>query len=68
MAQKMTPAMIERNKLGALIQKKAPEDQINAQRVSLATLKLEAQIQTLLDLGVTHGKIAYLAKKLAGAK
>ena len=63
-----TPAMLVRNRLGTLILMKASPEEIAAQRTELAMLNLEPQIRAALDSGVTPGKIAYLAKKLAGAR
>jgi hypothetical protein len=65
---KSTQAMLMRNKLGSLILANAPEEAIQAQRVALASVILEKHVQEALDAGVKPGSIAYIAKKLAGAK
>lgn len=65
----LTRAMRARNKLGALTHKKGvTAEELAAARLELAVLALESKIQIALDAGVTPGKIAYLAKKLAGAQ
>ncbi|HOY80561.1 MAG TPA: hypothetical protein PLB92_00340 [Rhodoglobus sp.] len=62
---KNTTAMLARNKLGSLILSKASEEEIAAQRVQLAAAILEQQIRTAMNAGVTHGKVAYIAKKIS---
>ncbi len=68
MARKNTHAMLMRNKLGSMILAKASEEDIAKQRTELAAATLEGHIQVALEAGVTPGKIAYMAKKLVGAK
>ena len=58
-------AMMERNKLGSLILKKASEEEISAQRQVLAATILEPQIRAALNHGLTPGRIRRMAEKLA---
>lgn len=62
---KSTGAMLARNRLGSLILTKAPEEEIAAQRIQLAAAILEQQIRVAMKAGVTPGKVAYLARKIA---
>lgn len=63
--ERMTPVLQARNRLGSMVLMKLPEAEITKQRVLLATLKLEVQLREALAVGVTPGRIAYLAKKLS---
>lgn len=65
MVKNSSTAMLARNKLGSLILSKAPEEEIAAQRVNLAAAILEKQIRVAMAAGVTPGKVAYIAKKIA---
>ena len=62
---KNTSAMLARNRLGSLLLSKASEEEIAAQRVQLAAAILEQQIRVAMAAGVTHGKVAFIAKKIS---
>lgn len=68
MPKASTSAQLMRNKLGSLILKNAPEEEIQAQRQLLALATLEPQIQKAIEAGVSAAKIRRIAEKLAGAK
>jgi len=68
MPRQSTQAMLLRNRVGTLIMKKAPEEEIAAARQALVLHTLETHIQAALKAGITAGRIRRIAEKLAGAK
>jgi len=61
----LTPTMQLRNRLGTLILKNAPQEDIAAARAALAEAVLQAQIREAIKRGVTPMEITYLVKQIA---